>query len=139
VQERDAVIAGDLVSGISTILIDPPAGDMGAYLESLRRLERVGARTLLPGHGPPLPGKALAKLIAHRLQREQRLLAGMSAAPAGLPAIARAAYADLPELPAALIERQALAHLLLLERQGHVARDDAGGGSWRLCRSGAST
>ena len=35
-------------------------------------------------------------------------------------------------MPAALIERQALSHLLWLERQGRALRDDPDGLSWRL-------
>ena len=56
-RERRALIAGDMVGGMSTILIDPEQGDMGAYLDSLERLRRLDCRTLLPGHGPPLPAK----------------------------------------------------------------------------------
>ena len=84
IPERGVVIAGDLVSGISTILIDPATGDMGDYLDSLRRVQTTGCKMLLPGHGPPVPAKALARLIEHRENRERRVLAEMSAVPTGV-------------------------------------------------------
>ena len=119
---RGELIAGDLVSGFSTILIDPADGDMGAYLASLARVADLGCRTLLPGHGSPLPARAIPGLIAHRRERERKILAAISAGGASLAAIARVAYDDVPEAPAALVERQALAHLLDLERQERVGR-----------------
>lgn len=119
--EADSVIAGDLLSGISTILIDPEIGDMGAYLESLRRVEALKPRWLLPGHGPPLPPKALSRLIAHRRKREERILEELSA-PVTLEELARSVYVDVPQMPAVLTQKQTLAHLLHLERRGSVRR-----------------
>ena len=128
--ELNALIAGDLVSGLSTILIDPQLGDMGAYLDSLRRMRDLATKLLLPGHGPPLPGRALDRLIGHREEREQRLLAQVGSGPTALADIARGAYHDAPRMPAALTERQALAHLIHLERRGRVRALDATRASW---------
>ena len=69
VADRGQLVAGDLLSGLSTIMIDPVEGDMGLYLASLERARDLRCRQLLPGHGPPLPGKALDRLIAHRKDR----------------------------------------------------------------------
>lgn len=119
--QADTLVAGDLLSGVSTILIDPETGDMGQYLESLGRVQALAPRWLLPGHGPPLPMKALTRLIAHRREREARILAALSV-PGTLESLARSAYGDLPQMPAALTQRQTLAHLLLLESRGTVRR-----------------
>jgi glyoxylase-like metal-dependent hydrolase (beta-lactamase superfamily II)/8-oxo-dGTP pyrophosphatase MutT (NUDIX family) len=127
---RGAIVIGDLISGLSTILIDPDEGDMEAYLESLRRVRDLGCRQLLPGHGPPLPGKALEKLIEHRRQRERLILRQLQPPHVELQRISRGAYADLPDAPAALVERQALSHLILLERRGEARRVDSGGNRW---------
>ncbi len=81
-------------------------------------------RTLFPGHGPPLPGKAFETLIRHRRDREALLLEQLGDEPAPLATIARGAYRELPQLPQALIEMQALAHLIDLERRGAVRRVD---------------
>jgi glyoxylase-like metal-dependent hydrolase (beta-lactamase superfamily II)/8-oxo-dGTP pyrophosphatase MutT (NUDIX family) len=126
--ERGLLIAGDLISGHSTILIDPEQGDMDAYLGSLTRAHWRGCRTLLPGHGAPLAGRELGTLIEHRTERERRIVAALAEGASGLQAIARAAYRDTPGLPAPLIEGQTLAHLRRLERRGDAAREGSG---WR--------
>jgi glyoxylase-like metal-dependent hydrolase (beta-lactamase superfamily II)/8-oxo-dGTP pyrophosphatase MutT (NUDIX family) len=129
--ERGLLVAGDLISGMSTILIDPDEGDMDVYLDSLARAERLGCRMLLPGHGPPLPGKRLGALIEHRRQREERVVAALASGPASLSRIASAAYADTPGLPEPLIESQTRAHLVRLERRGTVERVQAEDTRWR--------
>jgi glyoxylase-like metal-dependent hydrolase (beta-lactamase superfamily II)/8-oxo-dGTP pyrophosphatase MutT (NUDIX family) len=128
---RDLLVAGDLISGLSTILIDPDDGDMDVYMDSLARAADLGCRMLLPGHGPPLPGKKLRALIDHRTQREKRVFGALATGAASLADIARAAYADTPGLPAFLIESQARAHLIRLERQGSVESLDSAGTRWR--------
>lgn len=126
-----ALIAGDMVSGLSTILIDPVRGDMGEYLESLERLAALDCTTLLPGHGPPLPAGELRRVIAHRREREAAVVAALrERAPVTLDEIARQAYADTPGLPPPLIRGQTLAHLRLLERRGRARRAGREGASW---------
>ena len=122
VVDRGGLIVGDLISGISTILIEPATGSMGDYLDSLERMHARRYRTLFPGHGPPLPGKAFAKLINHRRQREAAVLEQIGTGRAAIAAIARAAYNDVPQMPQALIELQTLSHLVDLERRGIARR-----------------
>jgi glyoxylase-like metal-dependent hydrolase (beta-lactamase superfamily II) len=66
------LLAGDLVAGVGTVVIDPDGGDMQAYLDSLTRLEALRAQAILPAHGPFLtePAPRLAHLI--KLVREGR-------------------------------------------------------------------
>jgi glyoxylase-like metal-dependent hydrolase (beta-lactamase superfamily II) len=132
-----ALIAGDLISGLSTILIDPRQGDMDAYLASLELARGMRSTVLLPGHGPPLAAVALDRLIAHRTEREARILERLAAGPVTLAVLARAAYAGAGELPAALIEGQTLSHLVRLEKRGRARREDPSGTSWRGLASGA--
>ena len=120
-----ALVGGDLVSALSTILIDPDHGDMDLYLASLERASALEPRTVLPGHGFPVPGKALSKARSHRLVRENRILEAMAQGRDELPSIAAKAYDDTPGAPPFLAERQALAHLLRLERTGRVRREGA--------------
>src|ERR1044071_14143 len=73
----DAVIAGDMVAGLGTILIDPSEGDMAVYLASLERLLARPPMVLLPAHGPAIAdghGK-LSEYLAHRRMRAS-LVAG---------------------------------------------------------------
>jgi glyoxylase-like metal-dependent hydrolase (beta-lactamase superfamily II) len=72
------VIAGDLVSGLSTILIGFSDGDMDAYLQSLRACAALDPKIVLPSHGPPLPGSSLRATIAHREDREAKILAALA-------------------------------------------------------------
>lgn len=67
----DAVLTADTVLGRGTTVIDTEDGDLASYLESLRRLRGLGARIVLPGHGPELADiEAVAsQYLAHREQR----------------------------------------------------------------------
>jgi glyoxylase-like metal-dependent hydrolase (beta-lactamase superfamily II) len=67
----DAVLTGDTVLGRGTTVIDNEDGSLGAYLESLRRLQGLGGRAVLPGHGPELENlrEVAAGYLAHREQR----------------------------------------------------------------------
>lgn len=67
----DAVLTADTVLGRGTTVIDGEDGSLADYLESLRRLQGLGARTVLPGHGPELPDLAgvAAMYLAHREER----------------------------------------------------------------------
>jgi glyoxylase-like metal-dependent hydrolase (beta-lactamase superfamily II) len=125
-----ATIAGDMVAGLGTILIDPSEGDMTLYLESLERLLARPAATLLPAHGPSIPdGPAkLREYLAHRRMREARVLGSLSDQPATLTALLPTAYGDTPQMLWPLAERSLLAHLAKLARDGR-ARDD-GSGRW---------
>lgn len=131
IRERSVLISGDLVSGLSTILIGGlDGGDMSAFLESLRRARAAGAKQVLPSHGPPLPGKALEAALDHRLDRERKVAAAIAQAPRTLVEIAAEAYADTPAAPPFLRELQTRAHLEHLERQGIAIRDDAAATRW---------
>lgn len=67
----DAVLTADTVLGRGTTVIDTEDGSLRDYLESLRRLQGLGARTVLPGHGPDLADleAVTAMYLAHREER----------------------------------------------------------------------
>jgi ribonuclease/clavin/mitogillin len=120
---RRVLFGGDLVSGLSTILVGSGDGDMDAYLDALAAAAALDPKTVLASHGPPLPGRALAATIAHRQEREARIVAALAdGAPRDLPTIAAQAYADAPDSPAFLRELQTRAHLERLVRHGRIAR-----------------
>jgi glyoxylase-like metal-dependent hydrolase (beta-lactamase superfamily II)/8-oxo-dGTP pyrophosphatase MutT (NUDIX family) len=129
VPEQEVAIVGDLLSGQSTILIDPEEGHMGDYMKSLRRLRDLRCRKLLPGHGIPLQERAIEQAIEHRWGREESVLASMGPEPRELDQVVQHAYVDLPDVPQVLKSRQALAHLIQLERKGVVRRE---GDGWLL-------
>ena len=125
-----ATIAGDMVAGIGTILIDPSEGDMTLYLASLERLLARPAAMLLPAHGPAIPdGPAkLREYLAHRRMREARVLAALGTTPATVAELLPTAYGDTPTLLWPLAERSLLAHLAKLHRDGRATGD--GSGRW---------
>jgi glyoxylase-like metal-dependent hydrolase (beta-lactamase superfamily II)/8-oxo-dGTP pyrophosphatase MutT (NUDIX family) len=125
-----ALIAGDLVSGLSTILVGFADGSMEDYLRSLRSLEALPVRTVLPAHGPPLPAKSISATRAHREAREAAVAAALAASPRELSEIAREAYADTPDAPALLTEMQTRAHLVRLAEKGRARAEDPDGRRW---------
>lgn len=127
----NGVIAGDLVAAIGTIIIDPPEGKMGLYLDSLRRLKGLGARVLYPAHGDPIPDPAACvdHYVAHRLGREAKVHAAVEAGAAPVEDLVPRAYPEVAPALYPLAARSLLAHLLKLEEDRRVVRD---GEVWRL-------
>jgi glyoxylase-like metal-dependent hydrolase (beta-lactamase superfamily II) len=127
-----AIIAGDMVASIGTIIVEPDdGGDMRVYLESLRRLRGEvdrGAATLLPAHGPPIAdgGARLDFYVAHRLEREGRVAAALGDAPATVQTLVPAAYPDVAPAIYGLAARSLLAHLYKLQYEGRARRHDDG-------------
>jgi glyoxylase-like metal-dependent hydrolase (beta-lactamase superfamily II) len=126
----EATIAGDMVAGLGTILIDPSEGDMAVYLASLARLLARPQATLLPAHGPAIPdGHAkLREYLAHRLLRESRVAAALRDQPRSLAELVAEAYCDTPRMLWGLAERSLLAHLIKLAREQRAT--DVGDGRW---------
>ena len=124
-----ALLCGDMVSTLSTIVIDPPEGDMAEYERQLERLASLPVRALYPAHGQPAAhGRlALAGYLDHRAERERKVLAAL-AAPGSLAEITARAYDDVPPAVWPVAERSCLATLEKLARLGRAAVTD---GRWR--------
>jgi recombination protein RecT len=126
VLEEDALLfSGDHVLNGSTTVIDPPDGHMGDYLHSLDKLSAAcaehGIEFILPAHGYVLgdaPG-AIARLKAHRLAREAKVLKAMRAVPDGnLRDWVPIAYEDVPQKMWPVAERSMLAHVEHIRQAG---------------------
>lgn len=132
-----ALLAGDMVAGVGTILIEPTDGDMGLYLESLRRMAASEPSVLLPAHGGPIDDVQglLAHYVQHRLAREARVFEALADAdgPVTAAELVPVAYADARPAVWPIATLAAEAHLLYLERQGRATRVE--GGRWRPVRS----
>lgn len=76
----DAVLTADTVLGRGTTVIDTEDGSLRDYLESLHRLQGLGARTVLPGHGPDVPDlqAVTAMYLAHREERLDQVRAALA-------------------------------------------------------------
>jgi ribonuclease/clavin/mitogillin len=128
-ERTGALIAGDMVSTLSTIVIDPPDGDMVDYLCSLARLRDLGPRTLFPAHGAPSQGavEKLEEILVHRREREEKVLAAL-AVPGTLLEVTTRAYTDVPAFMHQVAARSCLASLEKLAREGLATFD---GERWR--------
>jgi glyoxylase-like metal-dependent hydrolase (beta-lactamase superfamily II) len=121
-----AVVAGDLVAGSGTVIIDPPEGDMLDYLRSLDRLLGEKPGCLYPAHGPVVPGGAarLEQYRVQRLEREELVLGALRKAP-GPATPAELVPDDYPDVARELqpfAERSLLAHLEKLAREGRATQ-----------------
>lgn len=116
-----ALLAGDMVSTLSTIVIDPPEGDMAEYEYQLERLKMLAPRTLYPAHGQPTPDGplALARFRSHRRDREALVYEAL-VEEGTLSEVTARAYADTPAFLHPLAERSCLAILEKLVRVKRV-------------------
>ncbi|HET8744432.1 MAG TPA: MBL fold metallo-hydrolase [Ramlibacter sp.] len=120
--EDGLLFSGDHVLNGSTTIVDPPDGDMSAYIDSLDRLlaacDRHGIEFILPAHGHVLgfARQAIEMLKGHRLQREARVAAAMRERPEGtLDDWVELAYADVPPRMWPMAKRSLLAHVQRIE------------------------
>ncbi|RYY90067.1 MAG: MBL fold metallo-hydrolase, partial [Comamonadaceae bacterium] len=120
--EDGLLFSGDHILNGSTTVVDPPDGDMTAYLDSLDLLSAAcdahGIDFILPAHGHVLgfAKQAIAMLKAHRLQREGRIVAAMRERPSGtLEDWVELAYADVPPRMWPVAKRSLLAHVQRIE------------------------
>jgi ribonuclease/clavin/mitogillin len=122
-----SLLAGDMVAGLGTIVVDPPEGDMDDYLSSLGKLVALAPRTLFPGHGPAVKNAVpkLREYIEHRLWRERRVLAAWREGRRDPEAMLPTVYDDVPREAWPLAARQVLAHLARLRRAGQLDDADA--------------
>jgi ribonuclease/clavin/mitogillin len=121
-----ALIAGDMVASVGTILIEPRGGDMQLYLASLARMDALESSQLLPAHGLPI-AEAHQRLVyyrTHRLMREAKVHQALRelAREASIDELLPVAYADTSPLAWPLARMSAEAHLIKLEREGQVVR-----------------
>ena len=127
-ETSSTLIAGDLVSGLGTVVIDPPEGNLRDYLASLERVRALGLRTLIPGHGPPNRGvdTTLEALIRHRQMRERRVLRALEGGPLPEDSLRDEVYSDTPGADPALALRTLRAHLEKLDAENLTRRTEDG-------------
>ena len=120
------LMAGDLISGLGTVVIDPPDGNLRDYLTSLARVKALDLMTLIPGHGPPHRGveRLIDGLVAHRQMREEHILHALKSGPLALEDLRIRAYADTPDAAPPLAARTLAAHLEKLVAEKRVVVEE---------------
>jgi len=116
----------------STVVITPPDGDMGQYLESIERLQAwtPRLRTIAPAHGHLItdPAAKLADYLSHRLDREAQVLSALRGAGDGgadTAALVSTIYTDVPEVLHPVARFSVWAHLRKLADDGLSTASDA--------------
>jgi len=131
-----AVLVGDLVAGVGTIVIQPEDGDLQDYLDSLEAVRRLEPSILLPGHGDPLAqaDAVLSFYVAHRHQRTEQVRASLDRLGAASPEdLVPLVYPELGPADLPVAASQILTHLQWMGRHG-LARPERGVDRWELVR-----
>jgi glyoxylase-like metal-dependent hydrolase (beta-lactamase superfamily II) len=129
--ERLLLTGDHVLQGVSPVIL-PPDGDMSAYLSSLDKLFGLDFERIAPGHGEVMSDAkgALRALRAHRLAREDKVLAKLGAMlEASIETLTPVVYDDVAADRHSWARLTLQAHLIKLNRDGRVTEK---GGIWRL-------
>ena len=127
-EETRMLFTGDHVMQGSTVVINPPDGDMRAYLDSLERLLGEDIAIIAPGHGYLIgaPKKELKRLIAHRMNRERKVIAAIERLEhPSLDEMLPLVYDDVPARIHRVAARSLTAHLEKLVAEGAVRLEES--------------
>jgi len=123
--DLDWIFTGDHVIDGSTVVIDPPDGNMKDYIAALEKVRDRRPAALAPGHGEVIkdPDRAINWIIDHRLAREAKVMVALRGNP-GLSTMGLVphVYTDVDKKLYRWAERSLLAHLLKLEGDGAAVR-----------------
>jgi glyoxylase-like metal-dependent hydrolase (beta-lactamase superfamily II) len=116
----DVAFTGDAVLGEGSVFITPDPGALRSYLDALEALRRRALTLLCPGHGPLItdPEAKLEQYIAHRLDRERRLLAALAAGKRTADELLDDAWADAP------VQLRPMAMITLAAHLDKLAEED---------------
>jgi glyoxylase-like metal-dependent hydrolase (beta-lactamase superfamily II) len=114
-----AMFTGDTILGRGTTVVAWPDGDLGAYLESLRRLTAYEQVPVLPGHGPVRPDCAAVarEYLAHRRDRLDQIRAAVAAGASSPETVVDMVYPDIEPGVRFAAEWSARAQLDYLRRE----------------------
>ena len=96
------------------------SGRLGEYLDGLRRLRALELEVICPGHGDGVddPAAKLDEYLAHRAERERKLLAALRGGRATEDELLDAAWADAPAAVRPFAAITLRAHLEKLRAEG---------------------
>jgi glyoxylase-like metal-dependent hydrolase (beta-lactamase superfamily II) len=112
--------SGDAVLGEGSVFIAPGPGALSGYLAALERLRGRGLERICPGHGPEVadPDAKLEEYLAHRRDRERRLLAALAAGARSEAELLDAVWDDVPAALRGAAAITLAAHLGKLAEEG---------------------
>jgi glyoxylase-like metal-dependent hydrolase (beta-lactamase superfamily II) len=129
--EEKALFTGDVVLGAGTTIIPDDTGDLGLYMDSLRRLLELDVETIYPAHGDVIRDakKKIREYIAHRELRERQVLGALQEGPREVIEIVKQIYTDVPEFLYPAASQSMRSHLRKLKKEGRVVEHE---NRWRL-------
>ncbi len=96
---NDALFSGDAVLGEGSVFISAHPGALAGYLEALDALaHRSDFSIICPGHGPIVtePRAKIEQYLAHRRERESRLVGALAAGRRSVSELLEDAWSDVP-------------------------------------------
>jgi glyoxylase-like metal-dependent hydrolase (beta-lactamase superfamily II) len=114
-----AAFTGDAVLGEGSVFV---SGRLREYLDGLERLRALDLERIYPGHGDEVtdPAAKLDQYLAHRADRERKLLAALEAGAEGEDALLDAAWDDAPAAVRPFAAITLRAHLEKLREEGRL-------------------
>jgi glyoxylase-like metal-dependent hydrolase (beta-lactamase superfamily II) len=115
-----AAFTGDAVLGEGSVFV---SGRLREYLDGLRRLRALPLAVICPGHGDEVwdPAAKLDDYLAHRAERERKLLAALEAGLREEDDLLDAAWDDAPAAVRPFAAMTLRAHLEKLREEGGEA------------------
>jgi len=128
-KEERALFSGDLILGGSTSVIPDDDGDLGQYMDSLRRVQGLDIRRIYPAHGPVIedaPAK-IQEYLDHRLLRERQILELLGGGARTIPEMVAVIYADVSPALHTAAGMSVHCHLRKLKQEGRVGEQVVAG------------
>jgi len=118
----DVCFTGDAVLAESSVFVAPDPGALRGYLAALERLRALDLALLCTGHGPPVtdPQALLDRYLAHRRDRERRLVAALDDGLRGAGELLDRVWDDAPANLRLAAEATLAAHLGKLAEEGRL-------------------
>jgi glyoxylase-like metal-dependent hydrolase (beta-lactamase superfamily II) len=115
----EAAFTGDAVLGEGSVFV---SGRLREYLDGLRRLRALDLRVIYPGHGEEVrdPAAKLDEYLAHRAEREHKLLAALAAGVSDEDGLLDAAWEDAPPQVRPFAAITLRAHMDKLREEGRL-------------------
>jgi len=125
-KEERALFTGDLVLGAGTTVIPDDSGDLGQYMDSLRRLLELDLEVIYSAHGPVIrePVKKIREYIAHRELRENQIIGALKDGPLDAMRIVKRIYTDVPEYLHQAAASSVRSHLKKLRNERRVSEHE---------------
>ena len=118
----EVAFSGDAVLGTGSVFVAPDPGALRGYLDGLARLRGLPLDQIAPGHGPIVedPHAKIDEYVAHRMDRERRLVLALDDGRRTIDELLEAVWSDAPAVlrPAAAVTLAA--HLDKLDDEGRL-------------------